>query len=60
MGGPSLSGASQLTCRLVLDIAVTVGANGVSGASPSTSVTLMVRLTAFFPPLPSSTRTVTE
>ena len=41
MGGPVFSGASQLTCRLVLDTAVTVGANGVSGGS-LTSVTLIV------------------
>ena len=60
MGGPGLLGASQLTCRLVLEAAVTVGAVGVSGASPSTSVTLMVMLTASLPPLPSITRTVTE
>ena len=60
MGGPVFPGSSQLTCSLVLDTAVTVGANGVSGASPSTSVTLIVTLTASLPPLPSVTRTVTE
>ena len=36
------SGASQLTCKLVLDSATTVGANGVPGASSLTSVTLIV------------------
>ena len=60
MGGPWLSGASQLAWTLVLDSAVTVGANGVSGASVLSSVTLIVTLTASLPPLPSLTLTATE
>ena len=53
------SGSSQLTCRLVLDTAVTVGANGVSGGS-AMSVTLIVTLTVALPPLVSVALTVTE
>ena len=60
MGGPVFSGASQLNCKLVLDSAVTAGANGVSGASSLTSVTLIVTLTASVPPLPSRALTATE
>ena len=53
MGGPAFAGASQVTCSLELDTAVTVGANGVSGASLSTSVTRIVMFAASVPPLPS-------
>ena len=60
MGGPSFAGSSQFTWMLVLEIAVTTGANGVSGASSLTSVTLIVTLTASVPPLPSRTLTATE
>ena len=59
MGGPVLSGATQLTWTLVLDTAVTVGDSGVDGGS-TRSVTLIVTPAVDVPPLPSRALTVTE
>ena len=40
IAGPSFEGAAQVTVTLVTEAAVTVGASGTSGASPSTFVTV--------------------
>ena len=42
ISGPALSGAAQLTFRLVTDSADTDGASGADGASVSSSVTVTV------------------
>ena len=42
MAGPALSGADQFTVRLDTDAGATVGAAGLPGASPLTSVTVTV------------------
>ena len=42
MAGPALAGADQFTVRLDTDAVVTVGAPGLPGASPLTSVTVTV------------------
>ena len=59
MGGlPVLSGAVQLTLRLVVEAAVTVTFVGGSGGS-ATSVTFTVTVTLSAPPFPSLAVTVT-
>ena len=42
MAGPALVGADQFTVSLDTDAVVTVGAFGLPGASPATSVTVTV------------------
>ena len=42
IAGPAFDGADQFTVRLVTDAADTIGASGLSGASPLTSVTVTV------------------
>ena len=42
MAGPALAGFVHVTVRLVTDAAATVGAAGLPGASPATSVTVTV------------------
>ena len=42
ISGPALSGAVQVTVRLVTDAASTDGASGAEGASVSSSVTVTV------------------
>ena len=59
MAGPVLAGAVQLTVRLLLDAAVSLGAPGLPGGS-STSATLTVTATVSVPSLPSSAFTVRE
>ncbi len=42
IAGPPLAGADQFTVRLDTDAGATVGASGLPGASPPTSVTVTV------------------
>ena len=63
MAGPVLSGAVQVTLRLVADAADTSGSPGLPGASPPTSATVTVIVcSAVFSrsPLPLVASTVTR
>ena len=42
IAGPAFDGADQFTVRLVADATDTIGASGLPGASPPTSVTVTV------------------
>ena len=59
ISGPSLSGADQVTVRLDADAADTFGVSGASGASVSSSVTVIVTSTVALA-VPSDAFTVTE
>ena len=63
IAGPSFEGAAQVTVTLVTEAAVTVGASGTPGASPSTfvTVTAIVWSAVFFrSPVPLVARTSTR
>ena len=59
MGGPSLTGSSQVKVSVRYVAAATLGWSGAAGGSPETSVTVMVTVASTVPPTGSEAVTVT-